>query len=154
MPVEGFKVDTEKAVGHVFPSEKVVCNRRDFLLYALGVGVKEDELKYLYELSMFIYTHIFLDFFLLTRFFILDKDFSPLPTYPLVLLLKGDDYNVNLFKDRAQGKGSLPGMPYYDPNKIVHGEQSLEVFKTFPVDGGVFSAKKSCTGVYDKGKFF
>lgn len=51
MPVEGFKVDVSKAVGHVFESEKVVCNRRDFLLYALGVGVKEDELKYLYELS-------------------------------------------------------------------------------------------------------
>lgn len=51
MPVEGFKVDVEKAVGHQFPSEKVVCNRRDFLIYALGVGVKEDELKYLYELG-------------------------------------------------------------------------------------------------------
>ncbi|RCI02786.1 hypothetical protein CU098_000309, partial [Rhizopus stolonifer] len=119
-----------KAVGHKFESEKVVCNRRDFLLYALGVGVKEDELKYLYEL---------------------DKDFAPLPTYPLVLLLKGDDYNVNLFKERAQGKGTLPGMPHYDPNKIVHGEQSLEVFKPFPVDGGNFSAQKTCTGIYDKG---
>ncbi|CAO3607849.1 unnamed protein product [Mucor hiemalis] len=109
MPVEGFKVDVEKAVGHVFENEKVVCNRRDFLLYALGVGVKEDELKYLYELN---------------------KDFAPLPTYPLVLLLKGDDYNVNLFKERAQGK---------------------EVFKPFPVDGGVFTAKKICTGIFDKG---
>ncbi|GAN03398.1 peroxisomal multifunctional enzyme [Mucor ambiguus] len=130
MPVEGFKVDVDKAVGHVFESEKVVCNRRDFLLYALGVGVKENELKYLYEL---------------------DKDFAPLPTYPLVLLLKGDDYNVNLFKERAQGKGTLPGMPPYDPNKIVHGEQSLQVHKVFPIDGGVFSAKKTCTGIYDKG---
>jgi peroxisomal enoyl-CoA hydratase 2 len=55
MPVEGFKVDVEKAVGHVFPSEKVVCNRRDFLLYALGVGVKENELKYLYELGWCFY---------------------------------------------------------------------------------------------------
>ena len=51
MPVEGFKVDLDKAVDHEFESEKVVCNRRDFLLYALGVGVKEDELKYLYELG-------------------------------------------------------------------------------------------------------
>lgn len=53
MPIEGFKVDVDKAVGHVFESEKVVCNRRDFLLYALGVGVKEDELKYLYELGTY-----------------------------------------------------------------------------------------------------
>lgn len=89
----------------------------------------------------------------LTMINTLDKDFAPLPTYPLVLLLKGDDYNVNLFKERAQGKGTLPGMPPYDPNKIVHGEQSLEVFKPFPVDGGVFTAKKICTGVFDKGKF-
>lgn len=55
MPVEGFKVDVEKAVGHVFKTEKVVCNKRDYLLYALGVGVKEDELQYLYELRKFIY---------------------------------------------------------------------------------------------------
>lgn len=82
-----------------------------------------------------------------------DKDFAPLPTYPLVLLLKGDDYNVNLFKERAQGKGTLPGMPPYDPNKIVHGEQTLQVHKVFPIDGGVFSAKKTCTGIYDKGKY-
>ncbi|CEI96551.1 hypothetical protein RMCBS344292_10709 [Rhizopus microsporus] len=53
--VEGFKVDVEKAVGHVFKTEKVVCNKRDYLLYALGVGVKEDELQYLYELRKFIY---------------------------------------------------------------------------------------------------
>lgn len=51
MPVEGFKVDVAKAVGHQFETEKVVCNRRDFLLYALGVGVKEDELNFLYELG-------------------------------------------------------------------------------------------------------
>lgn len=67
-------------------------------------------------------------------------------------MLKGDDYNVNLFKDRANGKGGHPGMPYFDPNKIVHGEQSMQVFKPFPVDGGSFIAKKTCTGVFDKGK--
>lgn len=130
MKVEGFKVDVKKAVGHVFEAEKVICNKRDYLLYALGVGVKDDELKYLYELN---------------------KDFAPLPTYPLVLLLKGDDYNVNLFKDRANGKGNLPGMPPFDPNKIVHGEQSLEVIRPFPVEGGEFEAHKTCTGIYDKG---
>ncbi|KAI9481352.1 MAG: HotDog domain-containing protein [Benjaminiella poitrasii] len=113
MPVEGFKVDVEKAVGHVFESEPN--------------------------------SHINVSHY------IIDNGFTPLPTYPLVLLLKGDDYNVNLFKERAQGKGSLPGMPYYDPNKIVHGEQSLEIINPFPVDGGKFSAKKTCTGVYDKG---
>ncbi|CEI93651.1 hypothetical protein RMCBS344292_07882 [Rhizopus microsporus] len=116
MPVEGFKVDVEKAVGHVFKTEKVACNKRDYLLYALGVG-----------------------------------DFAPLPTYPLVLVLKGDSYDVNLFQERVQSGDKLPGMPPYDPNKIVHGEQSLEVITPFPVNGGRFNTRKTCTGVYDKG---
>lgn len=42
-------------------------------------------------------------------------------------------------------------MPPYDPNKIVHGEQSLEVITPFPVNGGRFNTRKTCTGVYDKG---
>ncbi|KAI9248092.1 HotDog domain-containing protein [Sporodiniella umbellata] len=130
MATKDFKVDVEKAVGHRYEPETVVCNQRDFLIYALGVGVKEDELKYLYELN---------------------KDFAPLPTYPLVLMLRKDDYNVNLFKDRANGKGNLPGMPPFDPNKIVHGEQSLEVIRPFPKEGGEFQAHKTCTGVFDKG---
>lgn len=29
----------------------VACTRRDFLLYALSVGVPEDELRWLYELG-------------------------------------------------------------------------------------------------------
>ncbi|KAI9304394.1 HotDog domain-containing protein [Cunninghamella echinulata] len=130
MPVEGFKVDVDKAVGHKFQPERYVSNKRDHLLYALGVGASEDELKYLYELH---------------------PQFNVLPTYPLVLALKGDNFEVNLFKDRAGGGGPLPGMPPYDPNKIVHGEQSLEVFNPWPAAGGSFIGQKTCTGVYDKG---
>lgn len=66
-------------------------------------------------------------------------------------MLKGDDWDVNSFVERWSAGGPLPGMPYYDPNKIVHGEQTLEVFKPFPVEGGRFKSIKKCTGVYDKG---
>ncbi|KAF7730069.1 hypothetical protein EC973_003014 [Apophysomyces ossiformis] len=81
----------------------------------------------------------------------LDPNFGPLPTYPLVLPLKGDEYDVNLFADRIRNRDSLPGMPPFDPNKIVHGEQSLEVFKPWPAHGGKFNSQSTCTGVYDKG---
>ncbi|KAI7863650.1 HotDog domain-containing protein [Spinellus fusiger] len=130
MPVEGFSVDISKAVGHVFPIEKVTCNRRDFLLYALSVGVKEDELRYLFE-----------D----------DRNFGPLPTYPLVLSLKGNSSDITVFTERIVSGGQIPGMPAYDFNKIVHGEQSLEVINVWPVEGGDFNIKQTCTGVYDKG---
>lgn len=47
--------------------------------------------------------------------------------------------------------GPLPGVPEYDYNKIVHGEQKVETIQPFPVEGGRFKLVRSCTGVYDKG---
>ena len=99
------------------------------MLYALSVGVPEDDLRWLYENDM---------------------DFGPLPTYPLSLLLKDDTWDVNSFVDRWTAGGPLPGMPPYDPNKIVHGEQSLEVINPFPVEGGRFRSMRKCSGIYDK----
>ncbi|KAI9250169.1 HotDog domain-containing protein [Phascolomyces articulosus] len=125
---EGYKVDVSKAVGHKSPIKKVDCTKRDFELYALSVGVKEDEMRYLYEL---------------------DPAFGPLPTYPLVLGLKGEGADTNVFAD---SKGdAVPGIPPYDPNKIVHGEQSLQIHKPFPKNGGKFNQQSTITGVYDKG---
>lgn len=53
--------------------------------------------------------------------------------------------------ERWQSGGPLPGMPPYDFNKIVHGEQSFEAINPFPVEGGRFKTVKTCVGVYDKG---
>ncbi|KAI9491721.1 MaoC like domain-containing protein [Zychaea mexicana] len=102
MPVEGYKVDVSKAVGHKSPVQKV------------------------------------------------DPTFGPLPTYPLVLALKGEGADTNLFKERSQGETN-PGIPSFDPNKIVHGEQALQIHKPFPKNGGQFNLQKTTTGVYDKG---
>ena len=78
-------------------------------------------------------------------------DFGPFPTYPVSLLLKDAGWDVNSFVERWQAGGSVPGMPWYDPNKIVHGEQTVEVINPFPVEGGRFRSVKTLRGVYDKG---
>ena len=48
----------------------------------------------------------------------LHKDFAPIPTYPVVLPLKGAGSDVNLFADRMTGK-PVPGLPALDPNRVV-----------------------------------
>jgi hypothetical protein len=51
-------------------------------------------------------------------FFTSDPNFSALPTYPVVLSLKGADTDVNLFSQRIKGR-PIPGMPPMNPNRIV-----------------------------------
>lgn len=47
-----------------------------------------------------------------------DPNFSALPTYPVVLALKGADTDVNLFKERIKGP-PIPGLPPLNPNRVV-----------------------------------
>lgn len=47
-----------------------------------------------------------------------DPKFSALPTYPVVLALKGADTDVNLFSERIKGP-PVPGLPRMDPNRVV-----------------------------------
>ena len=42
------------------------------------------------------------------------------------------------------------GIPKYDPNMILHGEQALELLKPLPVEGD-FVLKSKVIGVWDKG---
>lgn len=129
----------------------MACTRRDYLLYALSIGVPETELRWLYENGTWM--TIRLDSFIDTQhIFLSEQDFGPLPTYPLCLLIKGDHWDVVDFAERWHAGGPLPGMPEWDINKMVHGEQSIEVINPFPVEGGRFRAVKTCRGVYDKGK--
>ncbi|GBC06075.1 hypothetical protein RclHR1_06600009 [Rhizophagus clarus] len=123
------QVDINKAVGHKYPPQKVSFNKRDLILYAISIGVKDNELKYVYEL---------------------DKNFTPFPTYPTVLFLKGDSSDVNSFAEAINFGGPTPGLPDMDPNRMVHGEQKIEILNPLPTSGE-FELHRKLNGVYDKG---
>ncbi|KAJ3211287.1 hypothetical protein HDU67_004629 [Dinochytrium kinnereticum] len=107
----------------------VVYNRRDLILYALGIGVSD--LRFTYEL---------------------DKGFAAFPTYGLVLSLKGHHQDVNSYAEISKGGFDIPGFPKIDLNKLVHGDMTYELLSQLPVNGGTFTLKSNLAGVYDAGK--
>ncbi|KAF9077441.1 peroxisomal dehydratase [Rhodocollybia butyracea] len=106
--------DISKIVGYELKDRPVTWLKRDLILYALGVGAKEteDDLPFVY-----------------------DPKFAAFPTYPVVLTFKGDSPELNLFAERMRGD-KLPGFPPVDPNRIVHGSQSIEILKPLPLTSG------------------
>ncbi|KAF5350483.1 hypothetical protein D9756_008685 [Leucocoprinus leucothites] len=106
--------DLSKVVGFELPDKPVAWNQRDLLTYAVGVGAKNDEFHFIYELN---------------------PGFAPIPTYPVVLQLKGDGQDVNLFADRVKGR-PIPGMPPLDPKRVVHATQSIQIIKDIPLASG------------------
>ncbi|KAJ4489917.1 peroxisomal dehydratase [Lentinula aciculospora] len=120
--------DIAKVVGFELPDRPVTWLKRDLILYALGVGAKntEDDLPFVYELH---------------------PNFAALPTYPVVLTFKGDSQELNLFADRMKGS-DIPGMPRVDPNRIVHGSQSIEILRSLPPASGTgWKWKSRYTGI-------
>ncbi|KAJ3096761.1 hypothetical protein HDU97_005593 [Phlyctochytrium planicorne] len=121
--------DPTKLAGHQYPDLPVAYNRRDLILYALGIGVSD--LKYTFEL---------------------DKEFQAFPTYGLVLSLKGHHQDVNSYAQMSSGAFNIPGLPKIDLAKLVHGDMSYELLNPLPVKGGEFVLKAKLKGVYDAGK--
>ncbi|KAJ8495380.1 hypothetical protein ONZ45_g12892 [Pleurotus djamor] len=119
--------DLSKVVGYSAEDKPVAWNKRDLLTYAVGVGAKNTDFNIAYEL---------------------DKDFSMIPTYPVVLNLKGDSQELNLFAEKANGSKPLPGMPPLDPNRMVHGTQHIEILRPLPlVSGPGWKLKSRYTGI-------
>jgi len=115
-----------KAVGYQLSPTPVSWNKRDLLAYAVGVGAKKDDLSLVYEL---------------------DKNFASLPTYPVVLGLKGADEDVTLFASKFRSE-PIPGMPQMDPRRVVHATQSIEVLKDLPhVSGKGWTLSTRVAGV-------
>jgi peroxisomal enoyl-CoA hydratase 2 len=124
------QIDFEKSVGHTEPDQPVSWNRRDLLLYSVGIGASAKQLDYVYEQS---------------------AGFRPFPTYPIVLGLKGTSEDITVFSEMIGSRGSIPGFPKLSPNTIVHGEQSLEILHEIPaVSGEGWKLKKRVVAVHDK----
>ncbi|CEH17846.1 peroxisomal dehydratase [Ceraceosorus bombacis] len=123
-------VNFDLTVGHVGETQAVSWNRRDIVLYALGIGSKETELDYVYEQSL---------------------NFRPFPTYPLVLAFKGEGSDTNVFAEMIASRGGTPGFPNLDPNTLVHGEQSIIIHEPIPaVSTPGWKLQKRTVGVHDK----
>ncbi|GAA6030847.1 hypothetical protein JCM8097_008905 [Rhodosporidiobolus ruineniae] len=123
--------DLDKAIGHESPAFPVNWNQRDLLLYAVGIGAKRDELQFTFEDS---------------------PSWQPFPTYPLVLGLKGDNTSIANFAN-ARKESPPPGLPKFDPKKVVHAEQSIEILGPLPKESSQgWTMKKKVVGVKDTGK--
>jgi acyl dehydratase len=121
--------DLAKAVGHELSSAPVGWTRRDLLLYAIGIGARSNDFPFVYEL---------------------DKNFSAFPTYPVVLSLKGDGQDVNDFGKVVSGGKPVPGLPKFDPNRVVHGNMMTEVLRPLPVESGPgWKLKRKVVGVHE-----
>ncbi|CAN8098660.1 unnamed protein product [Discula destructiva] len=119
-------------VGFEYPYQPVAWLKRDALLFANSIGVKADELHFLYELH---------------------PDFAVFPTYPLILPFKGTTQEVIDFY-AAQKAVKIPGVPDFDHTRVVDGQRLVQFLKPLPTssEGSRFEVRTKVLGVYDKGR--
>jgi len=118
--------DLAKAVGFEFPDSPVSWNKRDLLLYAVGIGATADDLHYVYENN---------------------PKFAAFPTYPAVLSLKGSGNDVSAFRESPI---SVPGLPKFDVKRLVHGSQAMKILKPIPLTtGDGWKLKRRICGVHE-----
>ncbi|KAI0260062.1 peroxisomal dehydratase [Gloeopeniophorella convolvens] len=103
----------ESVVGREYGTDPVSWNKRDLLTYALGIGANSDEQQ-----------------------FVNDPAFAAFPTYPVVLFLKGADEEVVEFTERLKLTNYIDGLPYFDPQHLLHASESIEILKPLPLVSG------------------
>ncbi|KNC83628.1 hypothetical protein SARC_04127 [Sphaeroforma arctica JP610] len=110
----------------------VSYNKRDSILYSLGIG--SDDLEYVFEHH---------------------PAFSIFPTYPLVLGFKGDSSDVVGFPSKAMEVWDdvFKGFPPLPPGSLLDAERRYELLKPLPVDGGDFLLYSRLKCLLDKRKF-
>ncbi|KAJ4320395.1 hypothetical protein N0V84_005889 [Fusarium piperis] len=124
-------VDFSKAAGFEYPPVKCSYNRRDVLLFANAIGVKQHERHFLFELH---------------------PKFAAFPTFPINLAFKQTSQDVIDFI-ASMSSTNVPGVPPFDAQKSVDGERGIEILRPLPVssDGLDLEVRNKVIGVYDKG---
>ncbi|QKX57306.1 uncharacterized protein TRUGW13939_04418 [Talaromyces rugulosus] len=119
-------------VGFEYPRQQVSWLKRDALLFANSIGCKADELHFLYELH---------------------PDFAVFPSYVTILPFKLTNNDVIDFY-AAQKNTPIPGVPKFDPTRVIDGERKITFFKQLPTStqGKNIEIRTKVVGVYDKGK--
>lgn len=108
-------------------TQKGKYNKRDLILYALGIGAYD--LKYAYEN---------------------DSDFAAFPTYPLLFQFKGDSEDVVSFPSPAMMEG--PALPPLPGIKVgLDGERYVEMIRPLDVEGGEVTFKSRLIGIHKRG---
>ena len=121
-------IDVDLALGYEFPEDTTTYDERDLALYALGVGAANDpsdtkDLQLVYERH--------------------NKGFRALPTYGVIP-------PMNAMIDRAIRGEKAPGLNY-GPERLLHGEQFMEVFYPLPAKA-TLTHRARVKDIWDKGK--
>lgn len=116
--------DLNKAIGFEWEPFEVPVTKREIILYALGLGFQKDPLNK--DHYNFTYEGA--------------EEFTSFPTISVVLGHKFESFNI-------------PGVPEFNPMMLLHGEESLEVFKEVEPDTTLVVTQK-LIDLQDKKKAF
>lgn len=121
------QIDVNPYLGKDWSVIDVSYNRRDLVLYSLGIGC--DDMKFIYEK---------------------DSKFAMFPTYPFLFSFKGTDQDTVDFPSNAMAKVKITP-PLRGAKTGLDGERYLEVINPMPAgDHHTFKLKSRLMGVQGK----
>ncbi|KAH8702975.1 HotDog domain-containing protein [Phaeosphaeriaceae sp. PMI808] len=123
--------------GFKYTPTPVSWNSRDVMLFAVSIGVKGDDLHFLFASEE-------------------DRNFQVFPTYATTISAKGESSDLIPFtkKEKLGIAEPITGAPLLDIKRMVDGGRGIEFLKSLPTSskGYKFEMQSQVEGVYDKGK--
>ncbi|MEO7096757.1 MAG: SDR family NAD(P)-dependent oxidoreductase, partial [Polyangiales bacterium] len=121
-------IDVDRALGYEFPAMTSSYDERDLSIYALGIGAAHDPLNQK-DLQLVYEMH--------------GEGFRAFPTFGVIPA-------IGALIERAKQGEQAPGLDYgFD--RILHGEQYLEIKRPFPPKAKL-THKATVKNIFDKGK--